>query len=181
MGSLEADLFFWMVARATGVAAFVALAIAVFSGVALRTSVLDWLAKNRPMRELHELATALWLPLGAIHLIALLVDKTARIDPVDLVIPFGVSYGPLAVGLGTIAFDLFVLVTITSWMKRAIEQRTWSWIHRTSYVAFGLTFAHAILSGTDFSAPEVSALAWSLGFVVLVLAGARVVWGRLPA
>lgn len=69
----------------------------------------------------------------------------------------------------------------SSWMKRHVEQRTWSWIHRTSYVAFALTFAHAVLSGTDFSAPAVSALAWSIGFAILVLSAARLAWGRLPS
>lgn len=181
MDPLGADLFFWLLARAAGLASFIALSIAVLSGVALRTSVLDWLATNRAMRELHTYATALWLPLGAVHLVTLLFDRTARVTVADLVVPFGVSYGPVAVGLGTIAFDLFVLVTVTSWMKRHIEQRTWSWIHRTSYVAFALTFAHAVLSGTDFSAPAVSALAWSIGFAILVLSAARLAWGRLPS
>lgn len=175
------DLFFWLLARATGLAAFIALAIAVLSGVALRTSVLDRLGTNRAWRELHTFATVLWLPLGGAHLATLLLDRTARIELVDLFLPFGVSYGPIAVGLGTIALDLVLLVTITGWLKRRMSQPLWSAIHRLAYPAFALTFAHAVLSGTDFSAPSVSAVMWSFAFAVLVLAGARIVWGRLPA
>ena len=180
----QADVLFWLVARATGIASFVALFIAILSGIALRTSVLDWLGTNRALKALHIFSTVLWIPLGLVHLIALVVDRTAQISLRDLVVPFGVDYGVgdarTAIGLGTIGFDIFIVVTITSWLRRRIEQRLWSWIHRTSYVAFGLTFVHAFLSGTDFSSPLISALSWSLAFAVLVLALSRIIWGRLP-
>lgn len=185
MTPLEADVLFWLVARATGIASFLALFIAIVSGIALRTSVLDWLGSNRALKSLHTFTTVLWIPLGLTHLLALVADKTARIGIADLVIPFGVDYGVgdarTAIGLGTLAFDIFIVVTVTSWLRRLIEQRLWSWIHRTSYLAFALTFLHAFLSGTDFRSPAISALSWSLAFAALVLALARLVWGRLPA
>jgi len=174
-------MFFWLLARATGLAAFVALGIAVLSGLALRTSVLDRLGSNRAWRELHTFGTVLWLPLGGAHVAALLLDQTARITPIDVVVPFGVSYGPVAVGLGTIALDLVLLVAVTGWLKRHMAQPLWSAVHRLAYPAFALTFAHAVLSGTDFSAPTISALMWSFAFTVILLAVARILWGRLPA
>jgi predicted ferric reductase len=176
----QADLLFWMLARVTGLAAFLAIAVALLSGVALRTSVLDRIGTNRAWLELHTFSTVLWIPLGGMHVLTLLIDRTAQIGPADLLVPFGVTYGPLPVGLGTIALEVFVLVTVTGWMKRQMSQPLWSWIHRLSYPGFAVTFAHGVLSGTDFSAPAVSALAWSLAFAVLVLALARVAWGRLP-
>ena len=57
----------------------------------------------------------------------------------------------------------------------------WQWIHRLSYVAFGLLFLHALLGGTDFSDPVVSALTWSVAFGLATITAARVLWGRLPA
>ncbi len=181
----QADVLFWLLARATGIASFLALFIAILSGIALRTSVLDWLGTYRALKALHTFSTVLWIPLGILHLLTLVVDKTAQIALTDLVVPFGVDYGTgdarTAIGLGTVAFDIFIVVTVTSWLKRRMEQRLWSWIHRTSYVAFALTFAHAFLSGTDFSSPLISALSWSLAFAALVLALSRIVWGRLPA
>ena len=177
----QSDLLFWMLARTMGLASFLALGVAVLSGIALRTSVLDRLGTNRAWLELHHFCTVLWIPLGGLHLISLLADKTARIRPVDLFVPFGVDYGVVPIGLGSIALDLFILVAVTGWMKRNMSQPLWSLIHRLSYPAFAVAFAHAVLSGTDFSAPAVSALAWSFAFAVLVLAAARVAWGRLPA
>jgi sulfoxide reductase heme-binding subunit YedZ len=179
--SPQADLLFWLLARVTGLSSFLALTVAILSGVAMRTSVLDRIGSNRAWRELHTFSTVLWIPLGGLHLLTLLVDRTAQVSPLDLVVPFDVDYGVVPVGLGTVALDLFALVTVTGWMKRQMSQPLWSWIHRLSYPAFAATFAHAVLSGTDFSAPAVSAFAWSFGFAVLVLAFARIAWGRLPA
>lgn len=176
----SADLFFWLLARVTGIASFTALCVAVLSGIALRTSVLDWLGSNRALKSLHTFSTALWIPLGLLHVGTLLLDRTAQVEPLDLILPFEVEYARAAIGFGTLAFDIFVVVTVTGWAKRAMDYRLWSWIHRTSYVAFALTFAHAVLSGTDFSSPAISALAWSSAFAVFVLILARLAWGRLP-
>ncbi len=176
----QADLLFWMLARTTGLAAFLALSVAVLSGLALRTSVLDRIGTNRAWLELHSFCTTLWIPLGGLHLVSLLADRTARVRPIDLVVPFGIDYGAVPIGLGSVALDLFLLVAVTGWMKRQMSQPLWALIHRLSYPAFALAFAHAVLAGTDFSAPAVSAFAWSFAFAVLVLAAARVAWGRLP-
>jgi predicted ferric reductase len=175
------DLEFWFIARITGLTAFAVLSLSVLSGEALRTSVLDFLAKNRAIRKLHDFTTPLWLPLVFAHIIALLFDKTARIEPISVVIPFTTSYGQLPIGLGTIAFDIIMVVTITSWLRSRMNNTVWMWIHRTSYLGFAAIFFHAALSGTDFDAPLVSALAWSTAAGLAILGLSRVIWGRLPA
>lgn len=175
------DLEFWFIARITGLTAFAVLSLSVLSGEALRTSVLDFLAKNRAIRKLHDFTTPLWLPLVFAHIIALVLDKTARIQPVNVVLPFTTDYGQLPIGLGAFAFDIVMVVTITSWLRSRMNNTVWMWIHRTSYIAFIAIFFHAALSGTDFDAPLVSALAWSTAAGLAILGVSRVVWGRLPA
>jgi predicted ferric reductase len=175
------DLTFWFIARITGLTAFAVISLSVLSGEALRTSVLDFLAKNRAIRKLHDFTTPLWLPLVFAHIIALLLDKTARIEPINVVVPFLTDYGELAIGLGTIAFDIVMIVTITSWLRSRMNNTVWMWIHRTSYISFVAIFFHAALSGTDFDAPLVSALAWSTAAGLAILGVSRIIWGRLPA
>jgi sulfoxide reductase heme-binding subunit YedZ len=177
------DLEFWFIARITGLTAFAVLSLAVLSGEALRTSVLDFLAKNRAIRRLHDFTTPLWLPLVFAHIIALLLDKTAAIQPVNIVVPFVTTYQPylIPIGLGTVAFDIIMVVTVTSWLRSRMNNTLWMWIHRTSYIAFVAIFFHAALSGTDFDAPLVSALAWSTAAGLAILGISRIVWGRLPA
>jgi DMSO/TMAO reductase YedYZ heme-binding membrane subunit len=55
------------------------------------------------------------------------------------------------------------------------------WIHRLTYVAFALVFLHAVLSGTDFSDPFVSAITWGSAAALLTLTVVRLLGGRLPA
>jgi methionine sulfoxide reductase heme-binding subunit len=175
------DVFLWVLARVAGLTAFAALAIALLSGLALRTGVLDWVGSNRVLRSLHEYTTVLWIPLGVLHVLALLVDQTARIRVVDLLVPFLVPYGTVAIGLGTIAAEVFVVVAVTGYLRRRIAGTVWQWVHRLSYAAFGLLFLHGLLGGSDFGDPAVSALAWATAGLLALLTLARVIWGRLPA
>jgi sulfoxide reductase heme-binding subunit YedZ len=177
---VDPQLFFWIAARASGLASYIALCLSILSGVALRTSVLDFLATNRALRSLHDFTTWLWIPLGAAHIVTLVLDKTAQIQPLDAFLPFQVAYAPLPIGLGTISLDIFVIVTVTSWLRRRMNDRLWRWIHRASYVAFLTLFLHAFWSGTDFDAPLISAVSWSAALGIGLLAVSRIVFGRLP-
>ena len=178
---MTTDQFFWVLARVAGLSSYAALAVALVTGIALRTAVLDWLGSNRALRALHEYTTVLWIPLAGIHLLSLLLDTTARIGLLDLVIPFHSTYGTLAIGLGALSVDVLLLVTVTAFLKRRMNKDVWLWLHRLAYVAFALIFFHAVLSGTDFSDPIVSAITWAAAAMLLLLALSRAIWGRLPA
>jgi sulfoxide reductase heme-binding subunit YedZ len=175
------DQFFWVLARVAGLGSYAALAIALVTGIALRTAVFDWLGNNRVVRSVHEYTTVLWIPLAVLHLVTLLLDKTARIGLLDLVVPFHSSYGTLGVGLGALSVDLLLVVTVAAYMKRRMSKALWLWVHRLSYVAFALVFFHGALSGTDFSDPMVSAITWGSAAALLTLGLARLLGGRLPA
>lgn len=178
---MTTDQFLWVLARVAGLSSYASLAIALVTGIALRTAVLDWLGSNRALRGLHEYTTVLWIPLAIVHLLALLLDSTARIGWLDLVVPFHSAYGTLAIGLGAISVDLLIVITITSFMKRRMGKQLWLWIHRLAYVAFAAVFLHAVLSGTDFSDPAVSAITWGTAAMLMTLIIVRVLGGRLPA
>src|SRR5467141_192571 len=175
------DQLLWVLARVAGLGSYGALAIALVTGIALRTAVFDWLGSNRAVRSLHEYTTVLWIPLAGLHLLSLLLDSTARIGLLDLVVPFHASYGTLAIGLGALSLDILLVVTVTAFLKRRMNKIAWLWLHRLAYAAFALIFFHAVLSGTDFSDPLVSAITWGAASMLLLLATARAIWGRLPA
>jgi predicted ferric reductase len=178
---MDVQLLTWVLARVAGLAALTALSMSLLSGIALRTGVLDWMGGSRALRSVHEYTTVLWVPFGGLHVVALLLDQTARIRPVDLLVPFLVPYGGLAIGLGTITFQVLVLVTVTGFLRRRMDVQAWQWLHRLSYAAYGLIFLHAVLAGSDLGDPVVAALAWSTAGLLALLTAARVIWGRLPA
>jgi len=178
---MTADQFFWVLARVTGLGSYAALAIALVTGIALRTAVFDWLGSNRAVRGLHEYTIVLWIPLAALHVVSLLLDTTARVGWLDVVVPFHSTYGTLAIGVGALSLDVLVAVTVAAYLKRRMSKNLWLWVHRMAYVAFALIFLHAVLSGTDFSDPAVSAITWGSAAALLTLAVARLLGGRLPA
>ena len=143
--------------------------------------MLDWLGSNRAVRTLHEYTTVLWIPLATLHILALLLDTTARVGVIDVVLPFHSSYGTLGIGLGALSVDVLIAVTVAAYLKRRIRKDVWLWVHRLAYAAFALIFLHAVLTGTDFSDPAVSAITWGTAAALLTLGLARVLGGRLPA
>lgn len=178
---MNLELLTWLVARVAGLSALAALSMALLSGMAIRTGVLDWMGSNRALRSVHEYTTVLWIPLGALHIVALLLDQTARVRPIDLIVPFLVPYGGLAIGLGTVSFQLLILVTVAALFRRRMDSQAWQWLHRLSYPAYGLIFLHSLLGGTDVVDPVVAALTWGTAGLLALLTAARVIWGRLPA
>src|SRR5256714_11594811 len=99
VAAMTADQFFWVLARVTGLGSYAALAIALVTGIALRTAVFDWLGSNRAVRGLHEYTIVLWVPLAALHVVSLLLGTTARVGGLDVVVPFHSTYGTAAIGV----------------------------------------------------------------------------------
>lgn len=179
---MNTNLWLWYASRIAALAAFFVLAASLLTGMAIRTAYLSGLARNRVVVSLHGFLTWFWVPLVGAHVLALLLDATARIRPVDVVVPFQVGYAPgspLAVGVGTIGFLLLVVVGITSALRRRMSIRVWLWIHRLGYGMFALFLFHAQLAGTDFSHTAVSLAGWAtVGALIMLslprIAGARV-------
>lgn len=181
---MSPDLYLWMMGRVAGLTCFTALSISLVTGVALRSGLFAGVTSNRAMRAAHEFTIILWIPLALLHVVAMVLDQTARVATWDLIIPFVSSYddrGRLALGSGTLSLDLFILVALTGYLRGRLDARAWRWIHRLAYPGYAMLFLHAVLGGTDFSSPIVSALAWSTAFALAILSLGRVLWGRLPA
>jgi methionine sulfoxide reductase heme-binding subunit len=168
------DLLFWELARASGLAAYAALCIAVLTGLAPRTQALSFLAQNRAIRALHDFTPWIVIPAAVTHVLALLLDATAQVTLLDVFVPFQMSYGQLAIGLGTISVDILIVVLVTTWLRRRMSNSTWQLFHRLSYVGFVTMFFHAILSGTDLTSPVLAVPSWAAALVIAYYALERV-------
>lgn len=173
------DMVLWEAARAAALAAVTVLGASLLTGMALRTALLAPLARNRAVLELHGFLTWFWLPLLAVHVTALLLDGTARIAPLDLLVPFRVGYARLAVGLGTVALLLVVLVAATAALRRRMSPRRWRAVHRLSYPAFAVAVLHAQLAGSDLGRPWVGLAGWAMVGALAALALARALGARV--
>ena len=163
----DPDLAYWVLARIAGLTCYAALAVSLLSGIAVRSRFWAQVGGgHRALISLHQYTTVLWLPLGLVHVEGLLLDHVSRIGLADVVVPFRVSYGSLGIGLGTVAFDLILILAVTGWARQSIRPRIWLWIHRLSYAAFASIFVHSALSGTDFDRWPVAMATWGTAAAV---------------
>jgi methionine sulfoxide reductase heme-binding subunit len=175
------DQLLWMTSRAAALTAFFLLAAALITGQAMRSALFEGGMRNRDLSGLHRFLTVCWVPFVGIHLLAMTLDAVARISPIDWIVPFRVSYAPLPIGLGTIGFDLLLVVTVTSYLRRQLDPVLWRWLHRLSYLMFGVFALHALLAGTDFARPLVLAPAAGVIAFIAIVTVARFAFGRMDA
>lgn len=176
---MSLDQLLWVTSRAAALTAFFVIAAALVTGQALRSAMFDGALRNRDLSSLHRFLTVCWVPFVALHVLAMTLDAVARVGPLDLVIPFRISYAALPIGLGTIGFDLLLIVTITAYLRSHLDPTAWRWLHRLSYVMFGVFLLHALLAGTDFARPIVLAPAAAVVVFIAITSAARLVFGRL--
>lgn len=165
----------WYLSRGTGVVLVAVLTLSTALGVlAMRGGSRRWprFALQSLHRNVSLIACALLLGHAATPVIDTYVNHYAPIAPLDAVVPFVSDYKPLALGLGTLAFDLTVAVVLTSVVRQRLRHRTWFGVHLLSYAAWALGLVHGVLIGTDAWTP------WSLavtGISVAVVLAAVVV------
>jgi DMSO/TMAO reductase YedYZ heme-binding membrane subunit len=173
------DQALWDTARAAALAAFFVLGASMVTGQALRLAIFEGAVRNRDLLDAHRFLTVCWLPLVALHVTAVTLDSVARVSPIDLVIPFRVAYAAIPIGLGTIGFDLLLVLTGTSLLRARIDPAAWRWLHRLGYVSFVVFVLHGLLAGTDFARSAVLAPAAGVVVFIAVLSLARLLFGRL--
>jgi sulfoxide reductase heme-binding subunit YedZ len=98
---------------------------------------------------LHRNASLLALAFTAAHVITTVVDSYVNIPVQDAFIPFISSYRPLWVGLGTVASDLLLALTVTSLLRSRMGLRTWRAVHWTAYACWPVALLHGLGTGSD--------------------------------
>lgn len=174
LAARTADPTLWYVTRAAAVSAYVLLLVAVDLGMlrsmARELSVrVSWL-----LDELHQFISLLAAAFVALHLLALLFDPFIRFSPLNLLLPLGQPYKPLAVDLGVLALYALAVVLASSWLRPRMSQRTWRGLHYASFAVFFLVTLHGLLAGSDAAQPWMHALYVGAAASVLFLVVARI-------
>jgi sulfoxide reductase heme-binding subunit YedZ len=154
---VKGDPTFWILARATGLAAYVLLTASVLAGLVVKSRPFGQALRAATAVDLHR--TLALLAVGAVggHIAALLADHAVEIGVLDVLVPGLAPYRPLATGLGVAAAELMVLVYASFSLRRRIGQKNWRRLHWTTYGLFALAAAHGVLTGSDSGEP------WALG------------------
>lgn len=156
----------WIASRITAMLAYGALTASVIYGLGMTTRLLDVVGRRVVNDTLHENLSSWGLILGATHSVLLLLDDYIGFGWDSILVPFVAPWRPLAVGLGSIALYLLIILVVTSKARRFIGLLLWRAIHLLAFVAFALITAHGFLAGSE------SSLAWAK---ILYIASAGVV------
>jgi hypothetical protein len=159
----------WLVARATGITAYLLLAAQVTAGLVMShpTNLSTWKQSKR-LFPWHEHLAVFALAFLVLHVALLSVDRYAHVGVLGALVPGLSGYRPPAVAVGTIAlYSLLITAASARWTK-LFPAGVWLKIHRLSAVAFALAWAHAILAGTDGGALQPLYLATGLPIVALI-------------
>jgi len=139
----------WSVLRATGIVAYLALAVTVTFGALLGSRFSPaWLARAQQYGW-HGLLSGFAFVMGSMHGLFLAVDGKYAQPLSALLLPGTSSFAPLPVGLGTLGlYGLALVYLSTRWRKR-LSQKVWRGLHLVAYPAFGALTLHGAATGSD--------------------------------
>ena len=147
------DQALWALGRGTGITALAFLTISLGLGIATRSGRRLAALPRFAVADVHRFAALAGTLLVAMHLALLFLDPFAQLRFVDLLVPFLGSYRPLWLGLGTLGFDVLVVVIISSLLRHRLGVRTFRTVHWFTYALWPIALAHALGNGTDAGHP----------------------------
>ena len=157
------DPTFWLLARASGLTAYVMLTLSVLAGLVIKSRPFRVL-KPAAVTDLHRILAMLGLGALAGHAAALVLDTTVQVSIAGLFIPGLVSYRPVWTSFGILAAELMVLVYASFSVRKRIGTKNWRRLHWATYGLFGLATVHGLAAGTDSSRP------WAFGLYAVAVA-----------
>lgn len=175
----QAELRFWLAARATGVVALLLLTAQIVFGLVLSHphNKTTWKLSKR-IFPWHDHLWVFVMAFLAAHLVSLLADPKSGIDLAGAFIPGMSQYRSSPVALGTFALYAFLVTAITARYTKLLPAGAWLSLHRLALAIFAFSWLHGILAGTDSTALE----ALYVGMVVAVTAaGAYRYWAAKRA
>jgi len=104
-------------------------------------------------------------------------DPYASINVISAVLPFTSPYRRIWLGLGAVAFDLLLAVTITSLLRQRMGYGTWRAVHWLTYASWPIALLHGFGTGSDVKSTWMLALSVFCLLIVVASVLARVLSG----
>jgi predicted ferric reductase len=150
----------------TGVFALVALSISVMIGLAAADQLVLAPRQRLLAQAIHRAAAFTAVAMLLVHIICKIIAD--RATPIDAFVPFVNTHRTVAVGFGTLAAYLMILVTASGIVRARFAGRTRPWLWRTlhaiAYVSWPVAIIHGLAAGR-------SAAGWvGLSYIFCVLA-----------
>lgn len=167
----------WYATRATGLVALLFLTVVFALGMLTAVRVGGERMPRFVLAGLHRNLTLAGLGFLAVHIGTAVADAYAPIGVTDVVLPFVSAYRPVWLGLGALAFDVLLVLTVTSLLRARMGYRSWKILHWAAYACWSLLVVHALGTGSDVRTSLFWLLAGVCAAVVMVAGGWRLVAG----
>jgi Ferric reductase like transmembrane component len=168
----------WYATRATGVMALILLTATVLLGVATAAGAAQPGTPRVITSALHRNLSLLVLVFVGAHVVTTVLDSYTSIGLTAAFVPFSSSYRGFWLGLGAIALDLLLAVTVTSLLRDRMSYRAWRAVHWLSYASWPVALWHGLGTGTDTKVPWLLVLDVLCAASVLGTAGWRLAHAR---
>jgi methionine sulfoxide reductase heme-binding subunit len=147
------DPTFWILARASGLTAYVLLTTSVLAGLVVKSGPFGRALKASSATDTHKFLSLLALGAVALHGLALTLESTIHLRLGALLVPGLAPYRPLWTGLGVVAAELAALIVVSFPLRKKIGPRAWRRLHWGSYAVFATATIHGLAAGTDTAKP----------------------------
>jgi sulfoxide reductase heme-binding subunit YedZ len=162
----------WYLARSTGLVLLAVFTASTVLGIVTTGVPAGGRVPRFASADLHRRLSILAMLLLVGHVAISVADSYVSISWLDGVLPFAGTYRPVWLGLGTLAADLLIAVTVTSALRYRINPVAWRMVHLSAYAAWPLVLLHGLGTGSDTRRWPV--LAFTAACAVAV--GAAVAW-----
>jgi methionine sulfoxide reductase heme-binding subunit len=174
---------YWYLTRATGTITLILLTVSVALGVANVRRIRTQALPRFVLDAIHRNASLLAVAFLFVHIATSVLDTFAPIRVIDAIAPFGSSYRPIWLGLGTVASDLLIAVALTSVVRRRLGYGAWRATHWLAYASWPIAVVHGLGTGSDAKTSWLLVITAACLIVVIVAVVARATagWPAHPA
>ncbi len=170
----------WLLARSSGMLAYLLLTAGVVAGLTLSTRMFGRAIAPAVITAVHRTLSTLGLGALALHVGMLVLDTKVDVPLVSLVVPGLSEYRPVATGLGVVALELWVLVQLSFPLRKWIGTRAWRRLHHAAFLLWALAAMHGIAAGSDSGTPWAKGIYIASIGLVSGLIGWRIIAARFP-
>lgn len=163
--------FLWYLNRSTGFVILGLFTLTTVLGVLATRGRAGGLLPRFVTQAFHRNLALLSVTMLGVHVGTAVLDTYVDIRWWQAFVPYaGSTYQPLWLGLGTLALDLVLVVTLTSVLRAHLHGRSWRAVHLLAYLGWAAAVAHGAGIGTDVRAGTPWAVDVTVGCVAAVAA-----------
>ncbi|OMH34893.1 ferric reductase-like transmembrane domain-containing protein [Tersicoccus sp. Bi-70] len=161
----------WALSRSTGLIALVLFTAALICGALVSGRAGRGRAASLLPAGLHRTLSLLAVVFLATHVVSAVVEGYVDIGWLATVVPFTAGWNPLGVGLGTLAVDLLLAITLTTAFRHRLSPHVWRSVHLSAYAMWPIALVHTVATvSVDVG------LAWTVALLCLAAGTATLIW-----